>query len=77
MLQSYVIFLKVPGGGEGLYKAALEITPHIAYFLPKNIVTDQLVTMVGPGGAVEVEQNFLDKKLIAVTAYFGELVESI
>uniref|UniRef100_A0A0A9XNR9 Trimethylguanosine synthase n=2 Tax=Lygus hesperus TaxID=30085 RepID=A0A0A9XNR9_LYGHE len=69
--------IPVPGGGEALYNAAMGITPNIVYYLPKNINTDQLVRMVGPGGAVEVEQNFLDKKLIAVTAYFGELVESI
>jgi trimethylguanosine synthase len=35
----------------------------------------QLMKVAGRGGCVEIEQNFLDKKLIAVTAYFGELVE--
>lgn len=30
--------------------------------------------LAGPGGAVEVEQNFLDKQLIALTAYYGELI---
>lgn len=34
----------------------------------------QLVQMAGSGGAVEIEQNFLDKKLIAITAYYGELL---
>lgn len=29
--------------------------------------------LAGVGGGVEVEQNFLDKKLIALTAYYGEL----
>lgn len=30
--------------------------------------------MAGPGGAVEIEQNFLNKKLIGITAFFGELI---
>lgn len=33
----------------------------------------QLAMLAGVGGGVEVEQNFLDKKLIALTAYYGEL----
>lgn len=28
----------------------------------------------GPGGEVEIEQNFLDRRLTAITAYFGELI---
>jgi trimethylguanosine synthase len=34
----------------------------------------QLVVLAGPGGQVEIEQNFLDKRLVAVTAYYGELI---
>jgi len=34
----------------------------------------QLVRLAGPGGQVEIEQNFVDKKLLAVTAYFGEVI---
>lgn len=37
----------------------------------------QLVECAGPGGSVEVVQNFLDRELIAVTAYYGELVNSV
>lgn len=33
----------------------------------------QLAMLAGPGCGVEVEQNFLDRKLIALTAYYGEL----
>lgn len=38
------------------------------------IVLLQLVMLAGPGGQVEIEQNFLDKRLVAVTAYYGELI---
>lgn len=34
----------------------------------------QLALLAGPGGQVEIEQNFLDKKLVAVTAFFGEII---
>lgn len=36
----------------------------------------QLILASGPGGSVEIEQNFLDKKLIAITVYMGDLVKS-
>jgi len=32
--------------------------------------------LAGIGGAVEIEQNFLDRKLIALTAYYGELLNN-
>ncbi|PSN39430.1 hypothetical protein C0J52_12359 [Blattella germanica] len=63
-----------PVGGTSIYKASLNITENIAYYVPRNINTDQLVMLAGPGGQVEIEQNFLDRRLIAVTAYYGELI---
>lgn len=36
----------------------------------------QVASLAGPGGKVEVEQNFLNNKLKTVTAYFGSLVKS-
>ncbi|XP_006562905.1 trimethylguanosine synthase isoform X2 [Apis mellifera] len=62
-----------PIGGENLFNIARKITDHVAYFLPRNVDTMQLAMLAGVGGGVEVEQNFLDKKLIALTAYYGEL----
>ncbi|XP_023705756.1 trimethylguanosine synthase isoform X2 [Cryptotermes secundus] len=63
-----------PVGGAQLFKISLGITENIAYYVPRNINTDQLVVLAGPGGQVEIEQNFLDKRLVAVTAYYGELI---
>ncbi|XP_057329514.1 trimethylguanosine synthase [Microplitis mediator] len=63
-----------PTGGSKLFSVAQKISPNISYFLPRNIDTIQLAILAGPGGGVEVEQNFLDRKLVALTAYFGELL---
>ncbi|KAG8235796.1 hypothetical protein J437_LFUL015835 [Ladona fulva] len=63
-----------PYGGSLIYKLSSSISENIAYFLPRNINTDQVVMLAGPGGQVEIEQNFLGKKLVAITAYFGELI---
>ncbi|XP_072267290.1 trimethylguanosine synthase isoform X2 [Pyxicephalus adspersus] len=34
----------------------------------------QVASLAGPGGQVEVEQNFLNKKLKTLTVYFGDLI---
>ena len=34
----------------------------------------QLTSLAGPGGKMEIEQNFLNKKLKTITAYYGELI---
>lgn len=39
-------------------------------------ISQQVASLAGPGGKVEVEQNFLNNKLKTVTAYFGSLIKS-
>ncbi len=39
-------------------------------------ISPQIASLAGPGGKVEVEQNFLNNKLKTVTAYFGILIKS-
>lgn len=34
----------------------------------------QVASLAGPGGQVEIEQNFLNNKLKTITAYFGDLI---
>lgn len=63
-----------PRGGIELFKVSQKISNNIAYFLPKNIDSSQLVKMSGPGSKIEVEQNFIGNKLVAITAYFGNLL---
>lgn len=36
----------------------------------------QIACLAGPGGKVEVEQNFLNNKLKTMTAYFGSLIKT-
>ncbi len=38
---------------------------------------DQLCSLAGPGGQVEVEQNVLNGKTKTVTAYYGNLVSDV
>ena len=38
------------------------------------ILSFQLTSLAGPGGKMEMEQNFLNKKLKTITAYYGELI---
>ncbi|XP_066575917.1 trimethylguanosine synthase isoform X2 [Amia ocellicauda] len=64
-----------PDGFE-IFRLSKSITDNIVYFLPRNADVDQIASLAGPGGKVEVEQNFLNKKLKTITAYFGNLIRS-
>lgn len=59
-----------------LMQTARKITPNIAIYLPRNTNTQQLLMLAGPGNSVELEQGFLDRKLIAITAYYGDLLKN-
>ncbi|KAK2191637.1 hypothetical protein NP493_48g01082 [Ridgeia piscesae] len=61
--------------GFDVFEKTQLITDNIAYFLPRNTDMEQLTSLAGPGGRVEVEQNFLNHKLKTITAYFGELID--
>lgn len=63
-----------PDGFDIFQKAKL-ISENIVYFLPRNSDMDQVASLAGPGGRVEVEQNFLNNKLKTITAYFGGLIK--
>ncbi|KAB0796146.1 hypothetical protein PPYR_10207 [Photinus pyralis] len=60
-----------------LMEAVRKVTQNVCLFLPRNCNTYQLITAAGPGGRVELEQNFLNKKLVALTAYFGNLIKEV
>ncbi|XP_073348246.1 trimethylguanosine synthase [Pagrus major] len=64
-----------PDGFE-IFRLAKLISDNIVYFLPRNADMDQVASLAGPGGKVEVEQNLLNNKLKTVTAYFGSLIKS-
>ncbi|MED6272328.1 Trimethylguanosine synthase, partial [Characodon lateralis] len=58
-----------------IFSQAKQITENIVYFLPRNADVNQVTSLAGLGGKVEVEQNFLNNKLKTVTAYFGDLIK--
>ncbi|KAM9643437.1 trimethylguanosine synthase [Morphnus guianensis] len=64
-----------PDGFE-IFRLSKKITNNIVYFLPRNADIDQVASLAGPGGKVEIEQNFLNNKLKTITAYFGDLIRN-
>ncbi|KAM6948283.1 trimethylguanosine synthase [Aplochiton taeniatus] len=62
-----------PDGFE-IYRLSKMISNNIVYFLPRNADMNQIASLAGVGGKVEVEQNFLNNKLKTITAYFGDLI---
>nr|XP_012427432.4 trimethylguanosine synthase isoform X1 [Taeniopygia guttata] len=62
-----------PDGFE-IFRLSKMITNNIVYFLPRNADINQVASLAGPGGKVEIEQNFLNNKLKTITAYFGDLI---
>ncbi|XP_038819873.1 trimethylguanosine synthase [Salvelinus namaycush] len=62
--------------GFDIFRLSKIISDNIVYFLPRNADMDQIASLAGPGGRVEVEQNFLNNKLKTITAYFGNLIKS-
>jgi trimethylguanosine synthase len=50
--------------------------PNVVFFLPRNSNLEQIAYMAGPGGCVEIEQNFLGHKLVAISAYYGKLCDA-
>ncbi|XP_077413573.1 trimethylguanosine synthase isoform X2 [Vanacampus margaritifer] len=62
--------------GFQIFHLAKQISDNIVYFLPRNADMEQIASLAGPGGKVEVEQNFLNNKLKTLTAYFGSMIKS-
>lgn len=67
--------MMTPDGFE-IFRLSKMISDNIVYFLPRNTDMEQIASLAGPGGKVEVEQNFLNNKLKTITAYFGNLIKS-
>uniref|UniRef100_A0A2C9M2F9 Trimethylguanosine synthase n=1 Tax=Biomphalaria glabrata TaxID=6526 RepID=A0A2C9M2F9_BIOGL len=59
-----------------LMELSRQVTENIVFFLPRNADTEKLTALAGEGKRIEIEQNFLNKKLKTITAYFGELILS-
>ena len=70
----YDLKTMIPLDGLKVFEAALSVTENVAYYVPRNVNVDQLCSLAGPGGQVEVEQNVLNNKTKTVTAYYGNLI---
>lgn len=66
----------IPMDGFKIFEEAVKICQNIAYFVPKNVNVDQMTSLAGVGGFVEIEQNLLNKKMKTLTVYYGDLVQS-
>ncbi|XP_043544305.1 trimethylguanosine synthase isoform X2 [Chiloscyllium plagiosum] len=62
--------------GSEIFALSQKISPNIIYFLPRNADVEQVASLAGAGGQVEIEQNFLNNKLKTITAYFGDLIQN-
>ncbi|KZV45168.1 hypothetical protein F511_11768 [Dorcoceras hygrometricum] len=64
-----------PKNGKSLFNVGKRIAPKIVMFLPRNVDINQLAELslaATPPWYLEVEKNFLNDRLKAVTAYFCE-----
>ncbi|XP_028396845.1 LOW QUALITY PROTEIN: trimethylguanosine synthase-like [Dendronephthya gigantea] len=68
----------IPMDGFKIFELSRNITENIAYFVPKNTNIEQLTSLADFDGRekVEIEQNFLNRRVKTITAYFGELIKN-
>ncbi|XP_041986820.1 trimethylguanosine synthase isoform X2 [Aricia agestis] len=60
-----------PKPASELINVASTINSNIAIYLPRNSKTDQILSLAQEmGSSVEIEQSFLDRRFVAITAYF-------
>ncbi|KAH8288912.1 hypothetical protein KR054_012042 [Drosophila jambulina] len=61
----------LPVGASELIKLARRLADNVGFFLPRNSSMAQVVALSGAGQQCEVEHNFLDTRMVALTAYYG------
>lgn len=75
----FTLDMTTPLPGDELFALARNITPHIAYFLPRNTDVAQISKLVdgdsGTNENIEIEEEWMGAKLKALTVYFGGLVK--
>ncbi|GBP37832.1 Trimethylguanosine synthase [Eumeta japonica] len=64
----------VPKPSSELMAVAQIVSQNVALYVPRNSRSEQLIGLAKSTGAVEIEQNYLGRRFIAITAYYGELV---
>ena len=77
----YSLASVLPLPGDELFALARKITPHVAYFLPRNMDVKEIGALIGDAvedqegrrEKVEIEEEWMGNKLKALTCYFGGL----
>ncbi|PRP84311.1 hypothetical protein PROFUN_07612 [Planoprotostelium fungivorum] len=60
--------------GYDIFNLAKQISPNIAYLMPRNVDQLQMQELAGKFGACEIEYNRINGKIKTVTAYYGQLI---
>ncbi|XP_038223315.1 trimethylguanosine synthase isoform X2 [Zerene cesonia] len=61
----------IPKPASELMRIARKISSNVTLYLPRNSKTDQILAIAQEAGrTVEIEQSFLDRRFVAITAYF-------
>ncbi|KAM8701938.1 hypothetical protein ACLKA7_007975 [Drosophila subpalustris] len=66
----------LPLGATQLMQHARRLSDNVGVFLPRSSNIKQVVALSHVGEQCEVEHNYLDTRLVAITAYYGSLVQS-
>ncbi|XP_024538959.1 trimethylguanosine synthase isoform X1 [Selaginella moellendorffii] len=75
---SYDISMLQPKDGFTLFNTAQRVASNIAFYLPRNVDLEQLKELsclFDPPVEFEIEKNFVNDKLKAITVYYGEICQ--
>ncbi|XP_042383152.1 trimethylguanosine synthase-like isoform X1 [Zingiber officinale] len=75
-LDNYTLDFLKPKDGYSIFQQAQQITPNIIMFLPRNVDVNQveeLSWLSSPPLNFELEENRVQSKVKAITAYFGDI----
>ncbi|KAI3386446.1 hypothetical protein SNEBB_009102 [Seison nebaliae] len=63
--------MEISGGK--LFEVTKKLTRNIVFYLPKNVIIEQLIRLADIGETVEIEKNILNGSLKSLTIYYGIL----
>lgn len=61
-----------PSGASKLMEIAKQFSENVVFYLPRNACIKQIVELAGVGNRCEVEHNYLDSRLVAISVLYGE-----
>lgn len=63
-----------PSGASKLMEIAKQFSENVVFYLPRNACIKQVIELAGVGNSCEVEHNYLDSRLVAISALYGEKI---